>query len=79
LWNVADLLVSKKYLPLQQDSMDILESLGMEYQYTLKMAMELMPGQNRLDKDGIPMCKNYCKVDGKYLKYEPILVFKKPA
>jgi len=79
LWNIADLLVSKKYLPLQQDSMDILESLGMEYQYTLKMAMELMPGQNRLDENGVPMCKNYCRVDGKYLKYEPVLVFKKPV
>ena len=79
LWNVADLLIKKQFLPLEQDSRDILESLGMEYQYTLKMAMELMPGQNRLDENGVPMCKNYCKVNGKYLKYEPILVFKKPA
>jgi hypothetical protein len=81
LWNVADLLIGsgkKKFLPLEQDSRDILESLGMEYQYTLKMAMELMPGQNRLDENGVPMCKNYCRVNGKYLKYEPVFVFKKP-
>jgi hypothetical protein len=84
LWNIADLLVGKrkgenKFLPLEKDSRDILESLGMEYQYTLKMAMELMPGQNRLDENGVPMCKNYCRVDGKYLKYEPVFVFKKPS
>ena len=79
LWNIADLLVGKKFLPLEQDSRDILESMGMEYQYTVKMAMELMPGQNRLDENGVPMCKNFCKVNGKYLKYEPVFVFKKPS
>ena len=76
-WNVADLLVSGKYLPIQQDSVDILTSLGMIYKYTLKMALEGMPGQNRLDEDGKPTCKNFCKVDGKYLKYEPVLIFYK--
>ena len=76
-WNVADLLVSGKYLPIQQDSIDILTSLGMIYKYTLKMALEGMPGQNRLDEDGKPTCKNFCKVDGKYLKYEPVLIFYK--
>ena len=80
LWNVADLLVGKKkFLPLEQDSINILESLRMRYCYTLKMAMELMPGQNRLDENGVPMCKNYCRVNGKYLKYEPVLVFIKPS
>ena len=50
----------------------------MVYKYTLKMAMESMPGQNRLDENGIPKCKNFCKVNGKYLKYEPVFVFWKP-
>ena len=77
-WNIADLLVSGNYLPLEQDSKDILESCGLEYKYTLKMALEGMPGQNRLDEDGKPTCKNYCKVDGKYMKYEPVFVFWKP-
>ena len=77
-WNVADLLVSGKYLPIEQDSIDILESCGMIYKYTMKMAMELMPGQNRLDEDGKPKCKNYCQVNGKYLKYEPVFIFWKP-
>ena len=77
-WNVADLLVGGKYLPIEKDSIDILESCGMIYKYTLKMALEGMPGQNRMGEDGKPTCKNYCQVDGKYLKYEPIFVFWKP-
>ena len=78
LWNIADLLIGKEYLPLEKDSRDILESLGMEFKYVLQMAMALMPGQNRVGEDGIPTCKNYCKVDGTYRKTEPIFVFYKP-
>tara|TARA_Y100001938_G_scaffold150689_1_gene242829 strand:+ start:486 stop:2093 length:1608 start_codon:yes stop_codon:yes gene_type:complete len=77
LWNIADLLVSGKYLTLEEDSRKILEECGMKYQYTLKMALEGMPGQNRMGEDGKPTCKNYCQVNGKYLKYEPVFVFKK--
>jgi hypothetical protein len=77
LWNVADVLVSGKYLPIEQDSIDILESLGMMYKYTLKMGLEGMPGQNRVGEDGKPKCKNFCKVNEKYLKYEPVFVFYK--
>ena len=77
-WNIADLLVSGKYLPLEQDSKDILESCGMEYKFTLKMALEGMPGQNRMGEDGKPTCKNYCMVNGNYMKYEPVFVFWKP-
>ena len=77
-WNIADLLVGGKYLSLEQDSKDILASCGLEYKYTMKMAMELMPGQNRLDENGKPKCKNYCQVNGKYLKYEPVFIFWKP-
>jgi hypothetical protein len=78
LWNIADLLIGGEYLPLEKDSRDILENLGMKFQCVLKMALESMPGQNRLDENGVPKCKNYCKVDGTYLKYEPIFVFYKP-
>jgi hypothetical protein len=78
LWNVADIKVKDAYLPLEEDSKNILEEYGMVYKYTLKMAMESMPGQNRLDENGIPKCKNFCKVDGRYLKYEPVFVFWKP-
>jgi len=78
LWNIADLLIGGDYLPLEKDSKEFLESIGMQYKGVLKMALESMPGQNRLDENGIPKCKNYCKVDGSYIKYEPIFVFYKP-
>lgn len=78
LWNIADILIKKdQYYPLEQDSRDILESLGMKYIMTMRMAMAPMPGQNRTDEDGLPKCKNYCKVNGQYLKYEPIFVYYK--
>lgn len=78
LWNIADIQIGGDYLTLEKDSCTILESLGMRYVQTLKMAMEGMPGQNRLDENGIPKCKNYCKVNGVYLKYEPVYVYYKP-
>ena len=78
LWNIADLLIKGEYLPLEQDSKDILKEYGLEYKYTLKMALESMPGQNRVDENGIPKCKNFCKVNGRPMKYEPVFVFYKP-
>ena len=78
LWNIADILVSGNYLPLEEDSKNILLDKGMIYRYTLKMALEGMPGQNRVGEDGKPKCKNFCQVKGKYLKYEPVFVFFKP-
>jgi hypothetical protein len=66
-------------LPLEKDSKDILESLGMEYKGVLKMSLAQMPGGNRIDSDtGLPKAKNFCKVNGMWLKYEPIFVFYKP-
>lgn len=78
LWNIADILVKGDYLPLEEDSKKILEKYGLVYKYKMKMALEGMPGQNRVGEDGKPLCKNYCKVNGKYLKYEPVYVFWKP-
>lgn len=79
LWNIADVLVSGTgYLPLEKDSIDTLISLGMVQEPTMKMTLASMPGAQRLDENGIPKCKNYCKVDGKYHKMEPIFVFRKP-
>ena len=78
LWNIADILVKGDYLPLEEDSQKILEEMGLVYKYKLKMALEGMPGQNRVGEDGKPLCKNYCKVNGKHFKYEPVYVFWKP-
>jgi hypothetical protein len=73
LWNVADIKIGKdKYHPLEQDSIDVIESLGGVYQGKLKMLMTSMVG---VDQSKV---KNSVKVGGTYLKYEPIFVFFKP-
>ena len=73
LWNISDIKIGKdKYHPLEQDSIDIIESLGGEYKGKLKMLMTSMVG---VDQSKV---KNSVKVGGTYLKYEPIFVFFKP-
>jgi len=79
LWNIADLKVGKSYLPLERDSMDIAASLGFEYKETILMTLKGMPGANRMDAEGTATAKNFCKVDGRTLKYEPVHVFYKPG
>ena len=72
LWNIADIKIgTDKFHPLEQDSIDILLSLGADYQGKLKMLMTSMVGVNQ------SKVKNAVKVNGKYLKYEPIFVFYK--
>jgi len=78
LWNIADAKFGNEMLPLEGDSIRICEELGFEYVTTLKMALAQMPGGNRVDEEtGKPRAKNFCKVNGIWLKYEPIFVFKK--
>ena len=36
-----------------------------------------VPKENRIGEDGEPMTKNFCKVNGMWLKYEPIFVWRK--
>lgn len=78
LWNIADVLTPAGYLPLEKDSVDFILQQGMIQEPTLKMALQLMAGQQRLDENGVPKCKNYYKLNGKFGKYEPIFVFRKP-
>jgi DNA modification methylase len=78
LWNIADAKFGGDMLSLEEDSKQILLSLGMEYKGVLKMSLAQMPGGNRLDSEtGLPKAKNFCKVNGLWLKYEPIFVFYK--
>jgi hypothetical protein len=78
LWNIADLKVGSKYLPLEQDSIAIAKELGFEYRETILMALKSMPGANRMTEDGTLTAKNFCKVDGRLTKFEPVHVFYKP-
>lgn len=52
LWNIADAQFGGELLPLEQDSVDILEDLGMENLGILKMALAQMPGGNRTEETG---------------------------
>jgi len=72
LWNIADIKIGKnKFYPLEQDSIDILTNLGMEYKGKLKMLMTSMVG---VDQSNV---KNSVVIEKKALKYEPIFVFYK--
>ncbi len=73
LWNIADIKIGKSiFHPLEQDSIDIIESLGGEYKGKLKMLMASMIG---VDQSNV---KNCVSVDGTLSKYEPIFIFRKP-
>ena len=73
LWNIADIKVgsNKPLIPLEQDSIDVIESLGGKYITTYKMLMTRMVGLKPTQG------KNSVKHDGSYFKFEPILIFKK--
>ena len=64
--------ISSPAIGLQHaDNVDIFKSLGGEYKCKLKMLMTSMLGVDQ------SKFKNSVKVNGTYLKYEPIFVFKK--
>jgi hypothetical protein len=72
LWNIADIKIGKDtFHPLEQDSVDIIESLGGEYKGKLKMLMSSMIG---IDQSNV---KNSVKIGGSAMKYEPIFIFHK--
>ena len=74
LWNIADIKIGKStFHPLEQDSIDIIESLGGEYKGKLKMLMASMIG---VDQSNV---KNCVSVDGNLSKYEPIFIFYKKS
>ncbi len=71
-WNIADIKVgNNKFIPLEQDSIDVVESLGGEYKGIYKMLMTRMVGINASN------VKNSVELNGEHYKFEPILVFYK--
>jgi hypothetical protein len=78
-WNIADTKVPDGYIPLEQDSIDICVELGFQYVGKELMALANMPGKGRINKEtGLPTAKNYCMLNGKYRKVEPVFIFYKP-
>jgi hypothetical protein len=76
IFNIADVSFDGKYYPLEQDTVSICESLGLEYRGKLKMVLAITPGANRLNKHtALPSTKNFCQINGNLRKYEPVLTF----
>jgi len=78
LWNIADVRVGSNRYPLERDSVAIMKELGAEYVGLERMALANLQGSGRIDQDGRPTSKNCCKIAGKWRKFEPIFVFRKP-
>jgi hypothetical protein len=75
LWNIADVNFNGRYFPLENDSYEILLSLGMEFKTRLKMMLSGVPQISKRLR--APSSKNYCAYNNKYRKYEPVFVFYK--
>jgi len=73
-WNIANIKVSAtKTINLEQDSIDILKSLGMEYKGKMCMLMTKMIGNSDPER-----LANKVLYNGEWFKHEPIFVFYKP-
>jgi DNA methylase len=84
-WNIADATFSKKTLPLEADSCQILENLGMKQIEVLKMLLAPAPGANRTKikngkKQGTSKNNLSIRLNRKLssFKYEPIFIYQKP-
>jgi len=68
-WNIASIKIGKdEYLPLQEDSVQILKDLGMEYIGYYRMLMTKMIG---IRPKGV---LNWIEIKGVWYKYEPIFL-----
>lgn len=78
IWNIADVKEGRFMLPLEEDTVEILESLGMKYEDKLKYVMTKSPGSGRTSSvHRNPTAKNFAAFGGDFRKYEPIFVFRK--
>jgi DNA modification methylase len=73
-WNIADVALGGKMLPMENDTREILEDLGMEYKGLYKMALKATTATHKL-KHSMPTTRNFCNVNGVFKKYEPVFVF----
>jgi len=77
-FNIADINVGSTTYPLENDTVEILKSLGVEHKQKLKMMLAKSPSSQMKHYGKLPKSKNFCKVNGKWRKYEPIFLFYKP-
>lgn len=77
-FNIADIHVGVQHYPLEQDTVDALKALGLHYKCKLKMVLSHAPSMKVSRDTGQPTTKNFCLINGKWRKFEPIFVFYKP-
>ena len=76
-FNIADINVGNTQYPLEEDTVKILQDLGLSYAGKLKMVLAISPSMRVKDQTAQPGMKNFCIVNGKWRKYEPIFIFHK--
>lgn len=67
-----------KQYPLEVDTVEILTACGLQYAGKLKMVLAISPSMKVKKITNQPSMKNFCIVNGRWRKYEPIFVFYKP-
>ncbi len=72
--NIADVIMNNRIVPLQRDTVAILEGLGLENRGVLKMVLAPLKGTASSDFGGL---RNFCKIGNKFRKFEPVFVFYK--
>jgi len=78
-WNIANLRVSKdKFIHLEKDSIDIAKAIGFIEEDKLYMLMRFTPGRDNDIEKYYEKGLNVVVIEGEYVKYEPIFVFRKP-
>jgi hypothetical protein len=63
--------------PLEHDTLEILKACGLRFERKLRMVLALSPSMKIKKETGQPSMKNFCIINGKWRKYEPIFVFYK--
>ena len=76
--NIADITIGSTQYPLESDTVSILRELGLRYEVKLKMVLAVSPSMKLSKGSRQPTMKNFCVINGKWRKYEPIFVFYKP-
>jgi hypothetical protein len=77
-FNIADVNINSTQYPLERDTVEILNQCGLQHIGTLKMLLAVSPNHQVSKLTRQPTTKNFCLVNGKWRKYEPIFVFYKP-
>jgi hypothetical protein len=76
-FNIADINVGTTQYPLENDLIEILKGCGLEYVGKLKMVLAVNPSAKVKKETRQPSSKNFCVINGKWRKYEPIFIFHK--